>query len=382
MRSTIRFMSWIVLSIFLQGYSFAVATKEPVLPAPPKDGVEVDPPLSADLPEDYSSLPLFGSIEWETQRLPWVEEGPYAGISGVAMAVHDGKIYVVGGFIPGGDETEDAASRRTSRWTWVYDPNSGSWDRLADAPFRTEYTRGIVAEDSLYLIAGACQFKKQDPPYRVLGDCARLDLSTDPPTWKEFAPLNVPRTHTAIGHVGKYLIVAGGNQYDFAENGYSHNTIRDTNEVFDLSHPELGWQLKTPVPAPPRGWCGSVATQDAVYLFGGITWNESNEILGAGETLRYDPQTDNWKKLASSPLPISAWEGDLYADRYVLLAGGVVRPVLETDDSPTWSDLVWAYDIQEDRWTRVDGVLPPGAVFNDPGVVIIDDTIYVLGAEG
>ena len=97
--------------------------------APPKKGVTVAPPISADPPPAYTDLPSFGSIAWETHRLPWVDDGPDAGISGVAMATHGGKIFVVGGFIPGGDETGDPISRRTSRWTWVYDPAGNSAHR-------------------------------------------------------------------------------------------------------------------------------------------------------------------------------------------------------------------------------------------------------------
>ena len=63
-----------------------------------------------------------------------------------------------------------------------------------------------------------------------------------------------------------------------------------------------------------------------------------------------------------------------------MITGGVYRP--DPESPMIWSDLTLAYDTQEDQWLQVEGVLPPGAVFNDPGVVIIGDTIYVLGAEG
>ncbi len=59
-----------------------------------------------------------------------------------------------------------------------------------------------------------------------------------------------------------------------------------------------------------------------------------------------------------------------------------MRPEHEPVGTTVWSDLVWAYDSQRDHWLRVNGILPPGAVFNDPGVAILGNTIYVLGAEG
>ena len=346
--------------------------------AKPKKGKTVAPPLSEAPSAAFTALPKFGTITWEVGELPWVGEGPDEGVSGMGLVAHDGKLLLCGGFIPGGDGSTGTASRRTSRWTWCYDPKDGAWARLADAPFRREYVRSIATEDAVYMLGGGCQYKGQAPPYRVHGDCARLDLVKQPSTWQAHSPLNVPRTHSAVGLAGDCLVVAGGNEYDFRQNGYSHATIRDTCEVFDPAQPDKGWQVRTPIPGPGRGWAASVAADEYLYLFGGLTWTESDAPVGTRETLCYDPKADAWKRLAPPPLAISGWEGALYADRYAILAGGVER----RSGGIVWSDLVWVYDVEEDRWLRIDDVLPPGAVFNDPGVAVIDDTIYVAGAEG
>ena len=39
--------------------------------------------------------------------------------------------------------------------------------------------------------------------------------------------------------------------------------------------------------------------------------------------------------------------------------GGVLRP--DADAPILWSDLIWAHDLEEDAWSRVEGILPPGA---------------------
>ncbi len=368
--------------LFFLGQLSAAPPERPTQPAPPKKGVRVNPPLSANPPRAYLDLDLFASIQWKTQKLPWVDEGPYAGISGTAMVVHAGKIYVVGGFIPGGDETDDSASRRTSRWCWVYDPQNDRWSRLPDAPIRREYTRGTVAGDALFLFGGGNQYKGQNPAYRVHGDCAMLDLSQSPPAWSLHSKLQVPRTHTSVGHLADLLVVAGGNEYDFAEKGYSRNTIRNTTEIFDLSNPQRGWQQSAPLPGTGRGWSASIIAKKRLYLFGGLTWNEAGEIKGIRETLVFDADQQRWQQKTPAPLAVSGWEAASYADRFALLAGGVVRPENKRDNSIIWSDLIWGYDTQTDRWLRVNGKLPPGGVFNDPGVAVIGETIYVLGGEG
>ncbi|QDU47341.1 N-acetylneuraminate epimerase precursor [Symmachiella dynata] len=359
-----------------------LAAEEKVEPAPPKKGVQPAPPLSADPPDAYSQLPTFGTIKWETTKLPWVEEGPYAGISGVAMDVHNGKIVVAGGFIPGGDETDDRTSRKTSRWCWVYDPATDKWSQLADAPDRREYGRGLCAGDNFYVFGGGKQYQKQDPPYRPHGECFALDLLQQPPVWRPHSQLNVPRTHMAVGRVGNYLVVAGGNEYVWAEKGYSQNTIRNTTEVFDLSQPKLGWRTRSPIPAVGRGWSAAAASQDHLYVLGGVTWNESGKTVGLRETWRYSPQQDVWEKRTPPPVAISGWAGALYQQRYAVIVGGVMRDKEKPERKSVWSDLAWVYDVQDDQWQQLKGALPPGAVFNDSAVVIIGDTLYVLGGEG
>ena len=107
-------------------------------------------------------------------------------------------------------------------------------------------------------------------------------------------------------------------------------------------------------------------------MLGGVTWTaKARERLR--ECLSYDPAKNEWKRLTDFPIPISGWEGDTFDNRYIVTVGGA---------GARWNDLPFVYDTQEDRWLRSTSPLPPGAVFNDPGVCIIGDTIYVAGGEG
>ncbi len=373
----------VALFVALSATAFAA---DPTPKAQPKKGRTVTPPLSENLPEALRSLPVFGTITWETHQLPWVGAGPDEGISGIGMVEIDGILYVVGGFIPGGDETDDAVSKRTSRWTWSYDPATSKWTRLSDAPIRREYVRAVAAEGKLYLAGGGSQYKGEEPPYRAHGECAVFDPKAGPKgTWTILDPLSEARTHMAVGYAAGQVVVLGGNQYAFSEKGYSHNTIRGTNETLALNTPGATWQTRTPIPGAPRGWCASMPVGESIYLFGGITWDEKNNVVPTQETLRYEPASDSWTEKSAPPLPISGWEGALYENRYAINVGGVVRTSprhLDELKELIWSDMSIAYDTETDTWMQVHGALPPGAVFNDPGVVILGNTIYVLGAEG
>ncbi len=327
----------------------------------------IDRAMSKEMPESVKALPVFGEIEWTVKELPFIAKGPHAGISGAGMVVVDGLIYLAGGFIPAGDGTQDLGYR-TSRWAHRYDPKTDEWTPLPDMPARREYTRAIAGDKEVYVLGGFAQGKPGQPS----ADVFRLDVSQTPLQWQTISPLTVPRTHTAVGKVGHQLIVAGGNKYDITQKGYSPQTIQSVTDVLDLTKPELGWKQRAPIPGSPRGWCASAVVNDKFYMLGGVTWTaKARERLQ--QALRYDPARDEWQRLADPPLPISGWECEAFQNRYLIIIGGAARH---------WSDMAFVYDTQTDHWSRMANALPPGGLFNDPGVCIIGDTIYVAGGEG
>jgi len=323
--------------------------------------------LSKEMPAEVRALPVFGKIEWTLQELPFIGKGPHAGISGAGMVVAGDQIYLAGGFIPEGDGTEEVGYR-TSRWSHRFDLESGQWTQLPDLPARREYTRAIAADGMVYVLGGAVQGKPAMPS----ADVFRLDPKQSPLRWQTMAPMQVARTHMAVGKVGRWLIVVGGNKYDFAQKGYSPATIQGVTEVFDLTQPEKGWVTRAPIPGSPRGWSASAVVGGKFYVFGGVTWTAKGRERLA-EALCYDPARDEWEKLPDFPMPISGWEGEVLADRYIVVVGGA---------GSRWNDVPFVFDTKTARWMRVESPLPPGGFYNDPGVCIVGDTIYVAGGEG
>lgn len=323
--------------------------------------------LSKEMPQEVKQLPVFGETEWVVKKMPFIAPGPHGGVSGGGMVVVDGRIYYVGGFIPAGDGTDEPGNR-TSRWAQVYDPQTDQWTPLPDLPARREYTRSIATDDAVYVTGGFAQGKPGMPAAEVF--C--LKVREQPLKWQTMASLKVPRSHTASDRVGNALIVAGGNRYDIAEKGYSAKTIQGVTELLDLDQPGSKWQTMQPIPGAPRGWCASAVLNERFYMLGGVTWTaKARERLK--ECLCFDPKTNQWSALAEFPIPISGWEGSPYAGRYIITVGGA---------GARWNDVAFVYDTQENRWMRCTGALPPGGVFNDPGVCIIGDHIYVAGGEG
>lgn len=327
-----------------------------------------------------SDLPSFGAIRWVRNEIPSVRAGPKGGISGQAFVAAGGKLYLGGGFIPGGDGSAEKDGR-TSRTVECFDPATGAWTRLPDLPERREYLLGLTEGTTIYFLGGAKQ-----QPYEPHAEVYALDVAKRAPVWLSLPPLGVPRTHLAGGVVGRRLIVAGGNQYDGAVKGYHPTTIRDTVEMLDLDALDAGWKIVASLPAPARGWTSSVAANERLYLFGGATLVPKQADGSGGkfqkirETLSYDVRSNTWKKLTPPPFAISGWRGALYKNRYAILIGGVFDT--EYFRSHRWNAQPLVYDTVDDKWYRFDAsATPPGGAYNDPGVAIIGDTIYVTGAE-
>ena len=344
-----------------------------------------DPPylaLSQNMTPAVEALPEFGEIEWTLERIPFIDDSPAAGISGAGMVTVDGKIYLMGGFIPAGDGTNDKASRRTSRWAHVYNPQTKQWTRLPDMPGRREYTRAIATNDAIYVMGGSMQRQGNPEGEFVSDDCFKLDLKKMPLRWEKQGNLNVPRTHMGVGRVGDLLIVCGGVKWDRAH-GYHSSTIKNTVDLFDLSRPHEGWQSKTPIPGVGRGWIASAPCKDQFYIFSGLTFDDDRRSTWVDQSLRYDPQADRWTQIAKPPVWVSGWEGATYRDRYIIIVGGNVGPTkVPYTNANLWNDIAFVYDTEQDRWSKITSVIPPGGVYNDSGVVIIGDTIYVAGGEG
>lgn len=344
-----------------------------------------DPPyiqLSKNMTPEVQALPHCGIIDWKLDRIPFIDARPNAGISGAGMVVVDGRIYLLGGFIPAGDGSSDRASHRTSRWVYRYDPPTKEWTRLPDLPERREYTRAIATTNAIYLIGGSMQRKGNPHGELVSDDCFKMDLAKQPLAWERQGKLSVARTHMGVGRVGDYLIVAGGVKWD-PKNGYHASTIKGTTDVLDLSKPQLGWQARSSIPGVGRGWVASSAGKNAFYVFSGLTFDEKKNSTWINESLKYDPASDQWTSIGKPPVWVSGWEAATYRDRYIILVGGCVGPTTTPySNANLWNDLVFVFDTETEVWGKLEGTIPPAAVYNDAGVVIIGDTIYVAGGEG
>ncbi|MBC7462352.1 MAG: hypothetical protein H7287_13410 [Thermoleophilia bacterium] len=187
-------------------------------------------------------------------------------------ASYGGKLYVAGGY---GAPT-DTSSGATSQ-LWSFDPQRGSWSRLADAPVERAAAGAAVIGHRLYVVGG------RNDHSATLGSTSIYDFTTG--RWSLGPTLNHPKEHLAAVAARGALYVLGGRalgQGNFAD-------------VERWVPGRGGWRRLAPMPLPRAGFQAVVAGARIVVIGG----------EGASGTIdrvdRFDPVTQRWSRFAQLP---------------------------------------------------------------------------------
>ena len=152
---------------------------------------------------------------------------------GAGTVVHDGKIYVACGIV-------DGHTSGTVAWFDEFDPESGSWRRLPDAPRGRDHFSGVVGDGRLYLVGG------RDTSYH------------EPDNFTAFFDKVIPEVDVYDFEAGEWSTLAGG----------------------------------LPVPTAAGGLVEAGGT---LYYFGG----ETSQDLAHSETQRLELGSDQWAVTAN-----------------------------------------------------------------------------------
>ena len=195
--------------------------------------------------------------------------------------VHEGKVYIGLGFAGG----KSADSLYLRDW-WAYDPNANSWTALADYPNSyTDRATAFVGNDTLYVGYGFCwQYRR---------DMFRYDITTN--TWDSI-DVDVAFHGFPTRSFGGTGCTCQGRH--FMGTGYYRYSLNWWAELVNGTH----WEKRTPVPGKTRTVAASTASNDYIYVSGGIHYggvNTDGEVLR--DIRRYDPQTDQWTYVALLP---------------------------------------------------------------------------------
>ena len=208
--------------------------------------------LTGGFPEEKSIANILiynpATDTWETG--PEIPAQRKRGGSGVV--VHNGLIYLIGGNNRGHMSGFVA-------WLDVFNPATGQWTALADAPHARDHFHAVVIDDQIYAAAGRMSSHDTGETMSLTVSAVDVyDIKTQ--RWHTLdTPLPTPRAGTAAVVINGQLVVIGGE---------SLRQVSAHNEVEAYNPATKQWQTW---PALPTGRHGTQATllNGVVYIAAG-----------------------------------------------------------------------------------------------------------------
>lgn len=224
-----------------------------------------------------------GLWKYDATTDEWTDLGdtPLTARVNATACVYDGQAFVGLGY----NTTSDTY---LTDW-WRYDPTTNGWKRLNDFPAQTTArAMAMVGEGKLYVGYGFCWTYERD--------MYCYDIHTN--TW-EYVDVHLDRKATtfpirSFGGVG-----CSCQNRHFAGTGFRGNSLNWWGEFL----PEQAlWIKRKEVPGYKRTTAAIVATDDHIYVVGGMYFggvNTDGQVLA--DIQQYDPQTDTWCGVGELP---------------------------------------------------------------------------------
>lgn len=258
------------------------------------------------------------------------------------------KLFVLGGYV-----TLDRVSQRVD----LFDMETNRWTALGSMPDDAPQTHNGTAHDGrdhIYLIAG--QLGPNCSPVSAV--CYAFHIHRH--TWHKLPPLPEGRYMPLVHERNGRLHCLSGTKKDRVSPAHDHWSLG----VRDGQATESVWREEKPLPSP-RTHTASYRVGDEVLVFGGQTGDvpaiegdpdyrcNFDSVLDVvyDEVDAFHLDTGGVRRLAPMPEKISHSEhAVLRLGDHIILAGGVL-------DRNRMSDLMFAYDLKNDRWQTI-GRLP------------------------
>ena len=252
----------------------------------------------------------------------WQELSPTPSVrTETAVALLDGKIYLIGGFTPKG------ISDRVEAW----DPESNTWLIKSPLPRPLHHTSATVVDNKLYVIGGF--FSGLWTPVNTVYE---YDPAQD--KWTTKAPMPTARGALAAGAVDGKIYAIGGAHRKFFR---LVNTA--ANEVYDPKRNV--WEKLPPVPTPRDHHTISVHN-GLVHVIGGRVNVSYANNLSAHEV--YDPKSATWTTHPPLPTKRSGITSQVLNGKIHVFGGEATEGTFTENE---------AYDPATQKWTTMAPML-------------------------
>jgi N-acetylneuraminic acid mutarotase len=280
----------------------------------------------------------------------WAKRAPLSGVrSETAIAVVDGKIYLIGGNTV---EMRNgmAVDRYDAGLAEEYDPGTDRWRTLAPMPNGAGHAAIAVMDGKIYVAGG---FKVRQHMQAIDGFYA-YDPKTG--TWETLPALLSPRGSPNLAAVGGKLHIFGGRVDDRSGPTNAH-------EIYDPATRK--WTPARQLPTA-RDHMGIGIFDGKIHVVGGRTGGNEDANTGAHEI--YDPQTGIWSVAAPMPTPRSGGAFAIYRGLLLFIGGECINRTTYDENE--------AYDPRTGKWVTL-APLPVGR--HAESAEAVGDTLYVIG---
>ena len=259
-----------------------------------------------------------------------------------AMAEFHGKIYVFGGYT-------SVAGAGGGGWApvdnaWEYDPVADSWKALAPLPSKRGSAIAAEVGGKIYVIGGAVPGGTETAisPIRAAHSVGTNDVY-DPATnkYESRSPMPTARNHAFSGVVNGKIYVIGGR---LAHSFISVASNTDVVEEYDPATNEWG-AVKAKMPTPRSG--GASGTYGGkIYTTGG-EWQTPQWQATFRAFEAYDPATNTWASLPALPLPRHGVAGAFLGNKFHLVSGRITPGGVGGPDTQSATSEHDVYEVPE-----------------------------------
>ena len=293
-----------------------------------------------------------------------------------STAVVDGKIYLIGGTL---FEHARGVLRDPGPGIWrgpfgmslveVYDPETNTWQRLADMPTVRAGAKTAVVDGKIYVMAGYAGKDNHVKNFKFLKAVEMYDPHTD--TWVRKQDLPIPRIQFGVGTVAGKIYAIGG-VLDPKEKIPGLQGRIDLVEVYDPVSDT--WAKRADMPTRRDGIATAVI-DDTIYAIGGNGWPQvgaGGPALGTIEV--YEPRVNRWRKRSEMPNLRKNFVISVIADKIYLIGGYAVGAHGVRGERLTSTEV---YDPATKRWRLVSTPTPP--TLHPFSTATINGRIYAFG---
>ena len=301
------------------------------------------------------------------------------GSSGVVL--HNNVFYIVAGNRNGHSAfLDDGKTPANVSWTDKYDPATGQWTVLPDAPHARDHFFAEVIGDKLYVAGG--RRSKFGTPAGTWSDTETsvdvFDLTTEKWLSGSALPAKLPtaRAGAATAVINNELLVIGGE----IDNNPPSDLALPHTEVLNTSSGT--WRRADDLTLQRHG-TQAIVYENGVYVAAGSktkggtdiqpkeTFMEAFSYNGLGQT-----NYENWTTIGSSPVKFSEAAMVPYRGEYYFFNGfdGSIDIYYQT----------LKYNPATNSWTKLKTMPTPGGrqtAVTHNGTVLVDNEIWIIGGR-